>query len=150
MRVARWLDLLNAEYFVGHPDWVMSASRHRLDTKVASAARGGTRSARPGVAAGPGEAARTTFGPGPAGPDVVVGECLAAVHAGRLGGGAVNGIQSDQVGRSIVALPSDRECADPGRPRGLPSEAEQPRRHTVRGRRSVMRRFNRHKLRISS
>ena len=50
--------------------------------------------ARVDVPAGPGAG----FGSGPAGPDVVVGEGLAAVHPGRLGGGTVKGIRSDQGG----------------------------------------------------
>jgi len=37
-----------------------------------------------------------SFGSGPAGPDVVVGEGLATVHPGRLGSGAVKRIRSDR------------------------------------------------------
>jgi hypothetical protein len=50
--------------------------------------------ARVDVPAGP----RAAFGSGPAGPDVVVGERLAAVHTGCLGGGTVKRIRSDQDG----------------------------------------------------
>ena len=45
------------------------------------------------------------FGSGPAGPDAVVGERLAAVHPGRLGGGTVKGIGSDQGGSVHGAMP---------------------------------------------
>ena len=41
---------------------------------------------------------RAAFGPGPTGPDVVVGERLATVHTGRLASGTVKRIRSDQDG----------------------------------------------------
>jgi hypothetical protein len=44
-----------------------------------------------------------SFGSGPAGPDVVVGEGLATVHPGCLGSGTAECIGSDQ-GRSMVPL----------------------------------------------
>ena len=53
------------------------------------------------------------FGSGPAGPDVVVGKRLAAVHPGRLGSGAVKRIRSDQGGSVHGGLPSDQECKQP-------------------------------------
>jgi hypothetical protein len=51
-----------------------------------------------------------SFGSGPAGPDVVVGERLATVDTGRLGSGTVQRIRSDQDGSVHDGLPSDREC----------------------------------------
>src|SRR5215213_2795026 len=56
------------------------------------------------VPAGPGSG----FGSGPAGPDMVVGECLATVHTGRLGSGTVERIRSDQGGSVHGAVPSER------------------------------------------
>jgi hypothetical protein len=49
------------------------------------------------------------FGSGPAGPDVVVGECLATVYPGRLGSGTMKRIRSDQGGSVHGALPSRRD-----------------------------------------
>ena len=69
-------------------------------------------------------------------------ECAAA-YGGRPWGARSQGSPGKRRGFELTAVAATGAVSGPGRPRGLPSEAEQPRRHPVRGRRSAIQRVNR-------
>jgi hypothetical protein len=74
---------------------------------------------------------------------VPAGHPCAAAYVGRPWGPRSQRFSGKAAWSELTAVAATGAVSGLGRPRGLPSEAEQPRRHPVRGRRSAIRRYNR-------